>query len=330
MKNEISPVLYFGSKVLLRHLNALEGELDGVRSGGADIEHIHRTRVATRRLRAALPLFAAELPKKAVKAWTGKIRSITRALGAARDADVQIDTLTGFMKEDVEERDRNGLARLELRLRQHRATLQPPVVEAIDHFLASGTLEGMREVLEPLADLETGAPFDHNLYEHAQASILPCLVHFLSYDAIVRDVERVTELHEMRIAAKRLRYTMETFAPIYANDLKPWLPAVRDFQEVLGDIHDCDVWVGFLPEFMVQEKQRVEEFYGTARPFVRLAPGIQSYLDNRRARRAKLYERFLNRWQASLDEALWQRLEQVIVRPALDERRLFPPLDKGE
>ena len=49
----------YGSQVLLNHLTALESEMEGVRTAGADIEHIHRMRVATRRLRATLPLFSA-------------------------------------------------------------------------------------------------------------------------------------------------------------------------------------------------------------------------------------------------------------------------------
>jgi CHAD domain-containing protein len=68
----------------------------------------------------------------------------------------------------------------------------------------------------------------------------------LSYEPILSCPDKVLELHEMRIAAKRLRYTMEIFAPIYADPASAGafdtaLKAVKQLQEWLGQIHDADV-----------------------------------------------------------------------------------------
>lgn len=57
--------------------------------------------------------------------------------------------------------------------------------------------------------------------------------------------ERVRELHDMRIAAKRLRYCFEFFAPCFA-DLGDALKRFKRLQDYLGDLHDCDVWVDYL------------------------------------------------------------------------------------
>src|SRR5512141_1839971 len=78
----------FGACVLEKHLQALSEEVEGVRAGMEDIEFVHRARVASRRLRATLPLFAGCLPRKKTKKWLSQIRAVTRALGAARDTDV--------------------------------------------------------------------------------------------------------------------------------------------------------------------------------------------------------------------------------------------------
>jgi CHAD domain-containing protein len=218
-------------------------------------------RVATRRLRAALPLFNGCLPRRKGGVWVDEIRRITRSLGMARDADVQIEVLERYYESLDNPEFTRGIARLLLRLRQRREALQPDVVVAIDRFNNSGTLPEMRESLLAQGMLEEGLPFDRALYRHANDSLQPRLAEFLGYDSIVRLPERVTELHAMRIAAKRLRYTMETFAPLYANGLKSWLNSIRDTQETLGSIHDCDVWGTFLPAW--KRRTGGMEFYGT-------------------------------------------------------------------
>jgi CHAD domain-containing protein len=317
----------YGAQVLLTHLTALEAEMDGVRTAGADIEHIHRMRVATRRLRAAIPLFSACLPQKKLNTWEKEIRLITRALGAARDADVQIEALAKYAQVVTDPSHKPGLARLYLRLRQHRETLQAPVVKALDRFDASSTLPGMRAQLSDLAVKQAGPPYAQALYLHARDSIQPRLDEYLAYDAIVPQPERVAELHAMRIAAKRLRYTLEAFSPLYANGLKPWLPTVRDHQETLGSIHDCDVWTTFLPEFLDQEMKRILAFYGYNRPYYRLLPGIQAFIENRRDERARLYNAFVPEWEKQQKKHLWQGLVNIIQMPVFRTVGLYPPAD---
>jgi hypothetical protein len=78
-------------------LDAFTTEISGVKEA-QDIEYIHRMRVASRRLRAALPLFRTCFPDKQYLKWMQEITRITRALGDARDADVQIAFLIKSLK----------------------------------------------------------------------------------------------------------------------------------------------------------------------------------------------------------------------------------------
>ena len=87
----------FAAQQLIPRLDAMSREVEGVRAG-EDIEYLHRMRVASRRLRAALPIFAPCLPRKKYGRWLADIRRITRVLGDARDADVQIAALKRFVK----------------------------------------------------------------------------------------------------------------------------------------------------------------------------------------------------------------------------------------
>ncbi|MDD1701872.1 MAG: CHAD domain-containing protein, partial [Methanoregula sp.] len=87
----------FGAERMLALLDAFDREIPGVREG-KDPEHLHRMRVASRRLRAALPLVLVGNKGDEHRAWVRQIKKITRALGAARDADVQIAFLKKYRK----------------------------------------------------------------------------------------------------------------------------------------------------------------------------------------------------------------------------------------
>lgn len=81
-----------------------------------EIEHVHDMRVATRRLRAALEIFAPCFPAKRHRKALKKVKALADALGERRDRDVSIESLTRF-SEQVDERDLAALGALIERLR---------------------------------------------------------------------------------------------------------------------------------------------------------------------------------------------------------------------
>ena len=321
----------YGAGILLGHVQALAAEVEGVRSGNADIEYIHRARVASRRLRAALPLFTGCLPEKKARQWQKDIRKVTRALGEARDADVQIERLEKAASDLPAPRYRAGILRLLLRLKQHRARLQKPVSKAMEKLTEDRALESMRDRLEPIAaQSELIYLYTPALYRHSFDAITTRLEAFLAYDEIVPQVEKVTELHEMRIAAKWLRYTMETFAALYGNHLKPYLKAVKNAQEQLGEIHDADVWSVFLPQFLLDEHKRTVAYYGSDRPFRRLVTGIRYFEQERKQARAEQYEQFCRDWEAWKVEGVWDDLRKTIQTPFPQQEDVYPPVEQVE
>ena len=75
---------------LRQQLHEMMSHLDGTRQGD-DIEALHDMRVASRRLRAALSVFAAAFPPKPFRMTEKEVAKTTDALGAVRDGDVQIE-----------------------------------------------------------------------------------------------------------------------------------------------------------------------------------------------------------------------------------------------
>jgi CHAD domain-containing protein len=87
-----------------------------------DIEGVHDMRVATRRLRAALEIFAAAFPKKPHRRVLKEVKRLADVLGERRDPDVAIESMQRIGAALTDE-DRSGIATLveELRARQQGA-----------------------------------------------------------------------------------------------------------------------------------------------------------------------------------------------------------------
>ena len=87
----------FGSETLLKLLPVFEDQIEGVMKND-DIEYVHKMRVTSRRLRAALPLFRFCFPGKEFKEWASQLKKVTRLLADARDLDVQIAFIEQYTK----------------------------------------------------------------------------------------------------------------------------------------------------------------------------------------------------------------------------------------
>jgi CHAD domain-containing protein len=302
----------FGAEVMFKRLQALTQESGGVRQA-EDIEYIHRMRVASRRLRAVLDLFKDTLPRKKFVEWEKQVRRITRALGAVRDTDVQIVALDECLGRLTEPRNRPGMERLKLRLQQRRARLQAEVLKALDSWEASSLADDMTQSMHRTvvqARLNQVAPVSPLVFQLAHSHISMRLEEFLAYEYCVHQPELLDELHAMRIAAKRLRYTLEIFVPLYEDELKEPLKAIREAQDLLGEIHDCDIWAQYLPHYLDKERARAVEYFGNGRAFGRLEAGLRYFQKDREERRNERYGEFVQFWERTQAQAVWAQMRQ--------------------
>lgn len=90
-----------------------------------DIEGVHDMRVATRRLRAAMEIFAPCFPRKRHRGALRKVKRLADVLGARRDPDVMIERLRAI-EADLAQEDRPGIESLcgELRATQAEANVR--------------------------------------------------------------------------------------------------------------------------------------------------------------------------------------------------------------
>ncbi|MDQ1328379.1 MAG: hypothetical protein QG641_1664 [Candidatus Poribacteria bacterium] len=303
----------FGAEAVLKRLEALEQEIDGVCKAD-DIECIHRMRVASRRLRNTFAIF--EECFKNTKQWRRQIRSITRILGSARDLDVQIDFLQSFLNDLTEQRYIPGIKRLILRIQQKRENLQLKIISKMEQLYTNGVLDEIKEsalIIYNLAQIHNKDVYSQKVYENAYMAISLRLDEFISYERYVYQPDNISELHAMRISAKRLRYTMEVFESLYEDELKQPIKIIRELQTILGDFHDCAVWVEYLPQFLEQEKVLTFEYFGNTRSFNRLKSGILYLQENRRKYQAECYENLVNLWKYEKDQDVWKNMSKLML-----------------
>lgn len=106
-----------------------------------------------------------------------------------------------------------------------------------------------------------------------------------SFAASALEPSASTAQHDMRIAAKRLRYVLEVVAPCFGPEASAARDAAKQLQGVLGEIHDCDV---MLPDVW----------------------GIESLRDLLRTRRELLFRQFSELWREESDKGTWTALER--------------------
>jgi len=193
-----------------------------------------------------------------------------------------------------------------LRLRRRRDEEQRKIVKALRRLERSGALPEMRRSFKAGRARPPQAPDRKPVVPDlriAGQQIVGRLERMLAYERFLARLGRKKELHEMRIAAKRFRYTMEALAPLFDGGLEPWVRAARRIQTDLGEIHDCDVWISqTLPGFLDEERAHAAD----------LGPGIDALLRDRRRRRSGTYRAFLGFWKKLRREEAWVKLKRAL------------------
>ena len=154
-----------------------------------------------------------------------------------------------------------------------------------------------------------------SLIDNAERIVAARLDELCAFAPDVYDPARVERLHDMRIAAKRLRYVLEVTGELFGPYARTAGKRVKELQDLLGAIHDCDVLVprveALLEELRADDVRAVvaggeprhgDDFRGLGLLVVRT-----------RARRESLFADFLAFWTGLEREGFRARLEYAIA-----------------
>lgn len=232
--------------VLTHNLNYLAMWEEAARSPH-DIEGVHQTRVAFRRMRSALTIFRLAIPKQVSAPWAEEMRELAGRLGKARDLDVFIDEALGRIRGKL---PLPGAEQLEaLAIRQRDAAYEDVSAmlnsERYSHFKTEfGAWTESRgweqaELKKKQRALLDGniVPFARTVLDRQERRVLEAGAHV--------DKHAAEEMHRLRIECKKLRYAGEFFMPVFGG-MDDFIGHMKGLQDLLGVMNDVAVMRGLL------------------------------------------------------------------------------------
>jgi CHAD domain-containing protein len=281
-------------QVLLDNARAFEEHTPGARAG-QDPLHVHQMRVATRRMRAALRLFGDVLPAQA-RSLNDELNWIAGQLGATRDLDVQVRRLRDRAAElGLSE----ALVPFGAWLEDQRQRAQAELIDAI----ASARFTQLMQQLHQQHDWAPNPLVDAPLYEDAPRRLKRTFRQLRQRARQIDDHVPATELHRVRIRAKRLRYAAEFFAVAYGKPAERLARLLINLQDRLGDLQD-----GVVADQRIQQAVQTEAGAWPAETSLALGRVVQRDVQHAQ----QIRHDFPRLYRAVRDEG-WRRLRRSLT-----------------
>ena len=294
---------------LRRNLAAMVAHEPGTRLG-EDTEELHDMRVATRRLRASLTLFAAALPVRArhVRAELGWLAD---ALGAVRDLDVQLERVDGWLAE-VPAGDREALGDLRLLLERERAACRDALLSCLDSARYERLVGGFSTMLRQ-------GPSRRSPSARAPAAaVAPDLVE-ARHRAATKAARRARrsgdpgDFHRTRIRVKRLRYALELVGELYDKQTARYVRHVIRLQDALGVMQDAQIAADQLHELAATKGSQLSPVT------LFVMGGVAQHYREESDRRARKVPRLLR----ELRGPEWRKVASLMERRRLELGALY-------
>jgi CHAD domain-containing protein len=224
------------SELMIRQrLLALTRMLPSASNG--DVNAIHQARVATRRVRAALPIVTrGSRRRKLKKSFT----RLTRALGGVRELDVAILTVDELASDPSIPTE--GLQQLRVILQEQRQRLYSEMNGTVQHVdldrLQRKTLSAAERAIEEDSD-QCDEKRLRSVTRRAGRRAL-------ALQAAIENAGNIylaDRLHQVRIAVKKLRYAMEIARELSRSRASARIRLLKNVQDLLGRMHDLEVLI---------------------------------------------------------------------------------------
>ena len=189
---------------------------------------VHDLRVAVRRLDQAITTYSVHLPRKPAKRIRKQLKTVLSAAGAVRDCDIASKISEKFSQPEAMVLNRYA--------RELRKNKEKSLLLILKNLFLRTRLSKWCDNLSlntPPSDFHT------DTVEALATSSLPGLAwRFFDGGEKAAGYTSAEELHNFRICAKRFRYTLELFLPVYGAIAEGLVRDVRSVQSVLGTIND--------------------------------------------------------------------------------------------
>ena len=237
---ELSPVDAFRA-IALSCLAQLQRNESGA-IAGENPEFVHQARVAIRRLRSAINLFAPVLSRDFISVYSPRWRELASQLGSARDWDVFLTETLAPLEEafpgDADLAELRARSEATQRKAQASATIaltQPEYSQLLLAFSAAL----FRVEAPTIAARDTRDKKSVSALHRFAARRLQKRARMIETLVSEHGKMNAERRHELRIAFKKLRYALEFFAPILRRKrLVSYQASLSSIQELLGTLND--------------------------------------------------------------------------------------------
>ena len=267
---------------------------------------VHDMRVAIRRLRSLITDFEDLIDVKPVKSVRKVLKKDARSLGKVRDQDVYIKALE---KLRIKVRGKPH-ARAVTKLIEDSRKLRKEAYLRITKPLSKASLDDLSDEFSQAMDSaldKSALSRPAKLTAAARQAVEARLKKLGKCGRNIYDPADQKGLHKFRIAVKRLRYSMEAFAPVLNGSLRPLAERAATLQSLLGDIHDCDVWINRLAARL---KKIEKNDKGSAADL-----GVLSLVESKLVkRRTKRYRAALELWSEWETSNFLQKIDSAVSK----------------
>ena len=241
-----------GRKTLRFHFAKMLAREAGTRDG-SDAEDLHAMRVATRRMRAAWRIFGDGFDgSRGTKRLQRRLRDIARRLGDVRDLDVLLEGLEAY-RGSMPGGEQRALQPLADAWQGRRDEARVRLLRELDSAEYARFVEDFRVFVhtEGASAAAVVASRPHHVRDTAPSRIWAAYEQVRAYEPVLRWAD-IEALHELRIAAKWLRYSMEFVKEPLGRDVDVLVPRVTALQDHLGWLHDADVAAALTRTFLLE------------------------------------------------------------------------------
>jgi len=241
------------SKILLTRFDEM-AEFRHAATGFAEIKGVHDMRVAARRVRSVLRDVEPFLDKEPLKEVKKALKAISDALGAVRDQDVAIGALKKWAEETEGDDIKAGIDHLSEEKADKRNTARSDLTGIITAEKVDDLGKDLKSAIK-----EASADAEKISFSDAAGQMVAAnLDEMLDLAPRLYKPFKRNGLHKLRIAAKRIRYSLELAALCSGPDAKKLAKEVSRMQDFLGELHDCDIWIDELSKRLTGEPDENE------------------------------------------------------------------------
>lgn len=294
---------------------------DAVESDPAEVEPLHKLRVASRRLSAVLTILTGECPETIHKRLPRRVEKLRRLCGDARNLDVRRRFLESLLPHASVE-DAAAIELLCERVVKRRARAQKRLVRKLPDVEKRLT-RAADEVLPAIAAVQAeAAPAGTSRESFGQAAgrlLLRELTRL--WAAAGTDVDRAA-WHPLRIACKRLRYMAEVFMPTLPEAFgTDYYRQIEHMQDLLGEYRDAQKGTRTLGRLRKRWRRRLRNGRGGKRRLAglqwrELCAGIDAVLLAYTHQADQSRAEFLDLWPGFAGESFRVPVEELLTRLA--------------